>query len=121
MLSSLATISADKFIKKIVARMFEHAQTFFGNICCSAVCFSVWPHCRATIHLNFRSKKNQHTQCCISVALQNSVLDSINIKWPVKVEDLKLIVQNGKKTLERKNSVERIKRYCLKQVQVQVF
>ena len=67
------------------------------------------------------SKKNQHAQCCISVALQNNVLDSIDIKWPVKVEDLKLIVQNGKKTLERKNSVERIKRYCLKQVQVQVF
>ena len=32
MLSSLATVSADKFIKTFVARMFENAQTFFGNI-----------------------------------------------------------------------------------------
>ena len=59
MLSSLATVTAGKFIKKFVARMFEHAQTFFGNICCSAICCPVWPHCRATIHHNFPSEKNQ--------------------------------------------------------------
>ena len=64
-----ATLSGNihKFLLlKFVARMFEHAQTFFGNICCSAQCCPVWPHCRATIHLNFPSEKNQLAQCCIA-------------------------------------------------------
>ena len=33
MLPSLATVSADKSIRKCVAEMFLHAQTFVGNIC----------------------------------------------------------------------------------------
>ena len=81
MLSSLANVSADKFIKKFVARMFEHNQAFFGNICCSAVCCPVWPHCRATIHLNFHLRKI-HLR---SDVLQNNMLNSIQIRWPVKV------------------------------------
>ena len=66
-------MSAGKFINKFGAQMFEHAK-FFGNIFCSAACFSVWAHCRATVHLNFPSEKNQHAQCCI--ANQCAQLDS---------------------------------------------
>ena len=38
MLPRLATMSADKSMKKFVAQRFEHVQTFPGNVCCSTAC-----------------------------------------------------------------------------------
>ena len=62
MLPSLATVSADKVIGKFVAQMFLHAQTFFGNICRSVRCFSVWPQCWAIIQLSLPNGRSQHAQ-----------------------------------------------------------
>ena len=57
MLPSLATVSADRFVRKFVAELFLHAQTFLGNICRSVQCW-------ATIQLNLPNSKIQNAQCC---------------------------------------------------------